>query len=99
MVRCQADDDVHVIEVIQPVQIVEQGDVMAKALIGPAVLDGSTPPRHAPPEVLPDAADKPGAPDQYLHVPPPDGSGSTLEPGCPDGQGDPAFASIAILFS
>ena len=69
----QVDDDVHVVEVVQPVQIVEQSDVMAKQLIGPATLTGQHHHvmRHL--EVCHQAAaDKAGASrDQYLHVLPP----------------------------
>ncbi|MNP32139.1 hypothetical protein D3C76_1253050 [compost metagenome] len=69
----QVDDDVHVVEVIQPVQVVQQSDVVTEQLIGPAALAGQHHHlvRHL--EVCHQAAaDKARSPrDQYLHVLPP----------------------------
>ncbi len=69
----QVDDDVHVVEMIQPVQTVEQGDVVAEQLIGCAALAGQYHHlvRHL--EVRHQAAtdETRASRDQYLHVLPP----------------------------
>ena len=69
----QVDDDVHIVEVVQPVQVVQQSDIMAKQLIGPAALAGQHHHLVLHLEVCHQAAaDKARSPrDQYLHVLPP----------------------------
>ena len=79
----QIDDDVHVVEMIQPVQAVEQGDVVTEQIIGPAVLAGQDHHLVCHLEVRHQAAtDEPRAPVISIFMCClPDPVGSTLEAG------------------